>query len=238
MDREPVAPYLVGGAFAGLEDGAALFAERVLALLPLGVERRVLEIGSGTGDVALRLQTERPKACVVGVDFAMTNVVAARAKASARRPAFVCADYLAWQGGRFDLIAADSVLHLLDAPLPQVAAKLAADLVPGGLVVATVPDAGIVNRLHLLLRRFWRLTPASSDHMALALGTFLYPGAPQAALTDRLPYLRLLPRLFGAAVHRAFADAGLTLDCNERWPSPSLVKPRHRLMVWRRVRDS
>jgi hypothetical protein len=101
--------------------------------------------------------------------------------------------------------------------------------------VATVPDAGAVNRLHLLLRRLWRLAPVSADRLALALAERLYPSMPRAALADRLLYLRLIPLLFGAAERRAFASAGLTLECNEAWPSPSLVKPRHRLMVWRRV---
>jgi hypothetical protein len=125
-------------------------------------------------------------------------------------------------------------LHLIDAPVARIAARLAADLTPGGLVVATVPDAGVVNRCQLQLRRLWRQTPTAMDRLALLLAARLHPDMSRSELLDRLPYLRLMPVLFGASELREFAAAGLTLIGNEPWPGPSLVKPRHRLMVWRR----
>jgi trans-aconitate methyltransferase len=220
-------------SFSGRRDGSRLFVARVLALLPSGEDRRVLDLGCGTGEIAGLVRDARPAARITGIDFAPANVAAAEARAVGTGIAFVCADYLAWRGGAFDLIAADSVLHLIDAPVARLAAKLAADLTAGGMVVATVPDMGVVNRFHLLLRRLWRWTPPVADRLALALAVRLYPGLSRQALADRLPYLRLLPHLFGPAEQRAFAAAGLTLERNEPWPSPSLAKPRHRLMVWR-----
>jgi hypothetical protein len=45
----------------------------------------------------------------------------------------------------------------------------------------------------------------------------------------------MLPSLFGPVEQREFTIAGLALLRNDPWPSPSVVKLRHRLMVWRRV---
>jgi len=218
--------------FTGRPDGAAALAAAALALLPAAPGQAALDLGTGTGDLALALLAQRPALAVSGIDFSPANIAAANARGSAAR--FACADYLSWQGGRFRLVVADSVLHLIDAPIGQLAAKLAADLLPGGLLVATVPDAALRNHALLLLRRGYRATPPAMDRLMLALAMRLYPGLLRQALADRLPYLRLLPRLFGAAEQAAFAAAGLRLEVLRPWPSPSLAKPRHRLMVWRR----
>jgi trans-aconitate methyltransferase len=233
--RDAIGHGLRQGRFSTRQESARIFAERVLAMLPSAEYRRVLEIGCGMGNVALLVQMAWPTARVTGIDFAPTNVVAAEEHTAVANISFVCADYLKWSDGPFDVILADSVLHLIDAPLERLAAKLAADLVLGGVVVATVPDEGVLNRLHVLLRRLWRRLPPAADRLILALGILLYPSMSRQALADRLPYLRLLPLLFGAAEQRVFAGAGLTLKHYERWPSPSLAKPRHRLMVWRRT---
>lgn len=230
---DAIAPALRTTGFSALPQGADAFAAYVVALLPATESRRVLEIGSGSGEVALRIRQARPLAQVTGVDFAPANIAAAQAQGGGSGIAYVCGDYLDWRNGCFDLIVADSVLHLIDAPLQRLAAKLAADLPAGGLVVATVPDAGISNRAHLLLRRLWRWTPPAADRLALAVASRLHPRLSRQALADRLPYLRLLPRLFGTNEHRMFAAAGLVLERNEPWPRPSLAKLRHRLMMWR-----
>ncbi|HME26126.1 MAG TPA: class I SAM-dependent methyltransferase [Acetobacteraceae bacterium] len=228
-----IAPVVRAAGFSALQKNTEAFAARVVALLPALEGRRVLEIGSGSGETALYIRKARPLAQVTGIDFSAENVAVAQARGGGSGVAYVCADYLDWQGGRFDLIAADSVLHLIDAPFPCLAAKLATDLAPGGIVVATVPDAGMLNRAHLVLRRLWRCMPAAADRVALAVALRLYPGLSREVLANRLPYLRLLPRLFGPAEQRTFAATGLVLERNERWPGSSVAKPRHRLMVWR-----
>jgi trans-aconitate methyltransferase len=228
-----LAPRMREAGFTGRPDGAAALATAALALLPAGAGQAALDLGTGTGDLALSLLAQRPALTVTGIDFAAANIAAAQARDST--VTFVCADYLTWQGGGFDLMVADSVLHLIDAPITHLAAKLAADLAPGGLLVATVPDAVPRNHALMLLRRAYRATPPAMDRLALALATRLYPALSRQALLDRLPYLRILPRLFGRPEHAAFAAAGLWLEAIRPWPSLSLAKPRHRLMVWRRV---
>jgi SAM-dependent methyltransferase len=229
-----LAPVLRQTSFSGRQEGARQFTDQVLPLLPSGDTLRLLDLGTGSGDVALLIHEARPLAQVTGIDFSQVNHAAAQARPAGAGVNFVCADYLEWQGGTFGLIVADSVLHLIEAPVARIAAKLAADLAPGGLVVATVPDAGVINRCQLQLRRLWRRTPVAIDRLVLALAARLHPDMSRQELLDRLPYLRLMPVLFGASELREFAAAGLTLFRNEPWPSPSLVKPRHRLMVWRR----
>jgi trans-aconitate methyltransferase len=230
-----LAPVLRAASFSGLQDGARLLAEQVLAALPMGERRRVLDLGCGAGDIALLVHLVRPAVQVCGIDFARANIAAAQQRTAGKGISFVCADYLEWRGGNYDLIFADSVLHLIDAPVAQLAAKLAADLTAGGLVIATVPDTAVVNQVHLALRRLWRWMPPAADRLLLAMAVRLYPALPRQVLADRLPYLRLLPRLFGTAEQHAFAATGLILQRNDPWPGPSLAKLRHRLMIWRRA---
>jgi SAM-dependent methyltransferase len=231
-------PVMRQASFSGRREGARMFADTVVTMLRTGEDYRVLDVGSGIGDVSAMIHTARPSAHVTGIDFSPANVVTARARTDTAGLTFVCGDYLTWSGGSFDLIVADSVLHLIEAPVPRLAAKLVADLAMDGLVVATVPDAVALNHILLFLRRLWRLTPLAADRLAFSLALRLYPDLPPQILADRMPYLRLLPRLFDAAAMRAFAAAGLVLERNDFWPSPSAAKPRHRLMIWRRVKPS
>ena len=79
------------------------------------------------------------------------------------------------------------------------------------------------------------LPAGPTDRLAAAVATRLHPGLSRQAILDRLPYMRMLPRLFGRREQDVFGSAGLVLEKNLSWPSPSLAKPRHRLMVWRRA---
>lgn len=233
IETGEIASRLRGARFTGRPGGAIELADAALALLPPASGQTALDLGTGTGDLALALLARRPGLAVTGVDFSAGNIAAARARGSVAT--FVCADYLTWSGGPFDLVTADSVLQLIDAEPSRLADRLASDLRPGGMVVATVPDSVLRNHALILLRRLWRLTPRAWDRAILALATLLYPAMPRQMLSDRLPYLRLLPRLYGAPEHAAFATAGLRLEFNRPWPGPSVAKPRHRLMVWRRT---
>jgi trans-aconitate methyltransferase len=233
MRSRALAATMRAASFSSTTESAAQLADEALAWLPPAPGQAALDLGTGTGCLAGLLRTARPDLVVTGIDFALANIAAARAQRSDIR--FVCADYLTWQGDAFHLIVAESVLHLIESPVAQLAARLAADLVADGVLVATVPDDALRNQGLLLLRRIYRLLPKAADRFALALAIRLYPGWSRQALTDRLPYLRLLPRLFGPAEQAAFAAAGLHLEAKRAWPSPSLAKPRHLLMVWRRV---
>ena len=221
-------------SFSGRSDGASLLAERALALQPPAPDQAILDLGCGAGDLALMLKTSRPDAQVTGVDFSAVNIETARRRSDTVQ--FVCTDYLQWRGSRFSLIVADSVLQLIEGPLDKLAERIGADLKPGGLLVATVPDARLRNHLLLLSRRMYRLLPAGLvDPLATTVAKRLHPDLSLEAIRDRLPYMRMLPRLFGSNALQTFAKAGLQQEVNQAWFNPSLAKPHHRLMVWRRL---
>ena len=221
------------GHFHGRSEGAESLARHAAALLPDAPGRTILDLGCGTGDLALALMRHRPESRVTGIDLSPANIEEARRRSDAIL--FLAGDYLDWRTEPFAMMVADSVLHLIDAPLDAIAAKIAGDLLPGGLVVATVPDAALRNRALLLLRRLYRLTPPATDRLAVSLAGLLHPRQSRQALADRMPYMRNIPRLFGAAEQQQFARAGLVLLAADPMPNPSLAKPRHCLMVWRRV---
>jgi len=220
------------GRFHGRSEGAGFLAKRALAFLPEAAGQPILDLGCGTGDLAAALKHGRPASQVAGIDFSLANVEAARTRTDAI--AFHLGDYLDWQGGPFAMIVADSVLHLIEAPLEAIVRKIAGDLVPNGLLVATVPDYCLQNRLLMLARRLYRLTPPVMDRLVVRVAMLLHPGLSREALTDRMPYMRNLPRLFGPREQSVFAQAGLHLEHAEPLANPSLAKPRHLLMVWRR----
>ena len=219
------------GRFHGRSESAGFLAERALAFLPAAAGQPILDLGCGTGDLATALKRGRPDSQVAGIDFSLANVQAARARTDAI--VFHLGDYLHWQGGPFAMIVADSVLHLIEAPLEAIARKIAADLEPNGLLVAAVPDNCLQNRLLMLVRRAYRLTPLVTDRLVVRLATLLHPGLSREALTDRMPYMRNVPRLFGPREQSVFAQAGLHLEHVEPLANPSLAKPRHFLMAWR-----
>ncbi len=235
IEPSPAGADLRTSRFSGRDEGVRLFVDRLLPLLPADSGARVLDLGCGTGDLTLRLERSRPSLSFTGVDLSPSNIEQAQRGGAGPAIQFFCADYIGWNHGHFDVIAADSVLHLIVAPIGILAEKLALDLRPGGLLVATVPDCAAINLVHLGLRRLWRCTPAAADRLALRMGRAIYPDFPIDALAERLPYLRILPRLFGTSVQRAFAAAGLNPIRCEAWPSSSIAKPRHRFMVWRRA---
>jgi SAM-dependent methyltransferase len=208
--------------------------------LSLIAERcHVLDLGCGAGNAAIALACVRADVQVTALDISPANVAAtataAAAAGVAARIELVAADYSSWPGGSFDAIVSDSVLHLIGVSDDALAHRLAADLSPGGFLVATIPKVSAVNRLRIAFRRIWRLLPEVVDDVLAPLAQRVYPDFPKAALRERIGYLRVLPiRLFGAPLLAAFARNGLVLEECEPLPSPSIAKLDHVLAVWRK----
>lgn len=226
-------------AFAGRGASVRAFLAAVAERIPAAPGQRALDLGCGTGDAALALAARMPGLHVVGLDLSRPNIdvaIARAGEAAARdRVQFAAADYRSWDGGSFDVIAADSVLHLIPMDDARLAAKLAADLKPGGLLIMTMPDGRPRNRLLVGARKIWRLMPRAFDRLALRLARAAHPGEQQAVLADRIGYLRIVPeRLHAAALASVLHDTGFELVESREWPSPSLFKLGHRLFVYRR----
>lgn len=132
LDGEPVAYLLGRREFFGLEllvtpevliprPETELLVELALAHLPGAVQRSVLDLGTGSGAVALAIAGERPKAAVTAVD-ALGGALAV-AQANARRLGldrvrFLLGDWFSpfAAGERFDLIVGNPPYVAADDP--------------------------------------------------------------------------------------------------------------------------
>jgi tRNA (cmo5U34)-methyltransferase len=99
--------------------------------------RRVLELGVGTGETAVRLLAAHPGASLVGVDASAEMLAAAAARLAGKRAELVVArleDEL--PDGPFDLVAsALAVHHLEEEGKRDLFRRVAARLAPGGRFV-------------------------------------------------------------------------------------------------------
>src|SRR5262245_46573649 len=132
--------------FAGLKDGD-----------------RVLDVGSGTGALALAVLQEAPASRVVGIDLSPAYVAHARARAGGERVTFEEGDAqrLRFPDGSFDTSLALLVVNFIPDRAAAVR-EMARVTRPGGVVAAAVWDYGGGMEM---LRAFWdeagALAPAS-----------------------------------------------------------------------------
>ncbi len=163
---EPIA-YLTGEkAFHGLtlhvdarvldpRDDTETLVDWALALLPADAPRRVLDLGTGSGAIALAIARQRPAARVVAVDASADalDVAAANAQRSALAIELRHGNWFApLAGERFDVIASNPpYIAEHDPHLPALAHEPRAALVSG-------PD-GLDDIRHLVAHAATHLTP-------------------------------------------------------------------------------
>jgi ubiquinone/menaquinone biosynthesis C-methylase UbiE len=119
--------------------------EAALAALPFE-PRRALDLGTGTGEGALRIAARFPAAEVVGVDLSPGMVEAARRKDANGRVRFQVADAAAlpFESGAFDLVALANMIPFFD--------ELRRVLAPGGAAVFSF-SAGASTPIYVPLER-------------------------------------------------------------------------------------
>lgn len=108
-------------AAADFDDVNAAFVERVLEIAGDRETCLALDLGTGPGDIPLRLARERPTWRIVGVDGSVPMLrLAMEARAAEVRVAFLAADAkrLPFPEMVFDLAFSNSLLHHLEDPLP------------------------------------------------------------------------------------------------------------------------
>jgi release factor glutamine methyltransferase len=169
--------------------------DRALALLPPRGRPRVLDVGTGSGCIAVSLALERPDAAVVACDVSGPALETARfnAEALGARVQLLPADALGLDfnrvvGGPFDLVVSNP---------PYVAEDERSDLEPE--VIRHEPHIALFAGDDPL--RYYRVL---AGHVAGRLGT------PGAALVTEIHAGR------GAAVEAVFRDAGLERVAVER----------------------
>ncbi|MFZ0042886.1 MAG: peptide chain release factor N(5)-glutamine methyltransferase [Solirubrobacteraceae bacterium] len=113
--------------------------------LTVGAGARVLDVGTGSGAVALALKQERPDLIVSGVDVSPDALAVARANGLALGldVQFVVSDLLEGVGGGFDAVLANLPYVASGAPLPLDVA----DYEPGLALYAGADGLDVVRRL-------------------------------------------------------------------------------------------
>ena len=136
-----------------------------------GASLRVLDVATGTGDLALETLRQHPEAHVVGLDFTPEMLALARQKAFGQRqeaatvdldnPAFTAGDALRlpFAGGAFDgVVTAFALRNVVD--IPHAFVEMARVTRPGGRVACleiAKPRSRLFSRLFSLY--FYRVVP-------------------------------------------------------------------------------
>jgi SAM-dependent methyltransferase len=115
---------------------------RIAELAELRSARRILDLGSGTGETTLACLDFMPaRAAILGVDAAATMVQVARARVSDPRAQFRCIDVTdlsVARHGRFDRAVCNAASWLFPNPA-AILARLQRLLGPDGLLVFNIP---------------------------------------------------------------------------------------------------
>jgi release factor glutamine methyltransferase len=207
--REPIA-YIIGHQeFWGREFAVSpdvliprpeteLLVERALGLLPPGNESRIIDIGTGSGCIAIALALERPAAVVHGTDTSAAAIDVARGNADRLGAANVrwsVGEYLAGEAPPFDLIASNPPYigeHERADLMPEVLREPPTALFAGDAGLATVRSImalardTLVRGGHLLIEIGWQQAGATAASVS---------AIPGLRLIDIAPDLQGIPRV-------------------------------------------
>lgn len=168
----------------GFTDGADPEYEE--QILPLAVEyldgaRRVLDVGTGEGQVARRSAAARGAPLVVGADPTAAQLATAVRRGGGPRYVRAAAERLPFARASFDAVVACLVFEHLADHRPAIA-EIARVLEPGGRFLLFLnhpllqaPDSGWIDD-HILEEQYWRVgayLPEHVSHEEIAPGVVL-----------------------------------------------------------------
>lgn len=159
-------------------------ADRLIELVPADDRfRRVLDIGSATGRVAMELSKRNPGAKVYGIDISEAMLLRARKKSLASKaqgPEFIVSDFeaLPFKDGSIDL-ALSNLSYQWAFSLPDAFNELFRVIAPGGLVIINTLVHGTLGELK---ESFAEAEVLSNRHDKRPFMDFVKPGALRGAI--------------------------------------------------------
>lgn len=199
---------------------------------------RVLEIGCGTGNSLIKMAENYLDGIFIGVDISHINIQEAQQECKKKTlkssVTFYEASYTDLTQPPFDIIFAESVLHLMPLTVEQLYKKISTDLKPKGKLILIIPYACVRNKMLIGMRYFLRLFRSEMlNRLILYLAKKLYPTVKEDILKSRLEYMYIIPYHFDSRKLRRFLKTyGLLPIEVLPWPSTSIAKPKHRLIVF------
>ena len=235
-----------GKTFSAPKDRCRRLTEAVLQCVDPHCPLRILDLGCGAGEQLFDLASALPDASLTGIDISCANIQAAKEKCKrspfSKRLNFKTMDYLAFQTPPFDLILSDSTLQNISASADDLFSKIAADLVPGGILLVTMPYACFYNRMLWTLRRLFRsLRSPLTDAIILGTGKLLHGrNYDKTLLQERVHYMYLLPEHHaGEAFYRLLNETfHLGLIEERSLPHVSIAQPKHRMVMFQKPESS
>jgi len=228
MDRNPQAKQMADESMvrnlAAQADAIWPQEEPIMRSHALPDAPRILDVGTGTGEIALRLAKLFPRATILGIDIIEAHLEIARRRATelGDRVTFAVADAfeLPYTDASFDLVVCRHVLQAIPTP-ERVLAELVRVLRAGG-VLHVIPED--YDMIHMGSRTdvswFWHAAPrafAAATNTDLHIGRNIFRHL-RALPVERIRYdyvhvdTQRVPRETFASIFTAWRD-GYVDDC-------------------------
>ena len=226
--------------FSAFTEGSSISTELIKQFC-IGKTARVLDLGCGIGKNLLAASRAIPNAEFIGVDISTINVTQAKKNASdnqLQNISFYIGDYLEYVEKPFDIIYADSVLHLITYSDEVLYKKISKDLLTDGILIVTMPYCCLYNYALIAFRRMLKCFRCDLiDHTILKIAKFIYPSVDLKVLEDRIPYMYIVPERLDSRSFRKLLEEKyhLTIVKSTTCHRVSLFKPKHKLLIFKKM---
>jgi trans-aconitate 2-methyltransferase len=190
----------------------------LVARIPLGEPKRVVDLGCGHGALTRRLAERWPAARISGVDNSFDMIAAATQREIPGRLDFVEADLREWQpDGPVDLVVSNAALQWVPEHLALLA-RFAGWLAPGGVLAFQVPD-NFDEPSHVVVREL-RSSPQWQDRLGADADRSLAVERPERYL-DVLTGLALSPDVWQTTYFHLLSGDDAVLE----WMKGTALRP-------------